>query len=327
MIFASECGHVRILKALLDCRDTLTPEHHDPVRENYERYGWLEGDNITRFWDMLLTTACMCAQVEVVQLLLERMLEPMQAVARYSHRITLSSNDDFGPAQTALVAEESERRAAMDHSADTKAPNKSFERLGQTYNLQPLCHHPSGIGNVLVQDLAQPRGSDVGPVRMLIDKVGINVHEGYFLATSTFDGRGQSGVSDGVDDEGKRLDMMPSMIDSRPSTRLTLMPPTLHTVPTLTTITKKKTGGLGPRTETEETENKPGVARRLKLISKTDQDGNTALHWVKAYGPPHAQAELLALRSRPDARNFGEVPTQGSLLATTRLSKYRRLLD
>ncbi|CAK7201634.1 hypothetical protein SEUCBS139899_004343 [Sporothrix eucalyptigena] len=286
MIFASECGHVRILKALLDCRDTLTPEHHDPVRENYERYGWLEGDNITRFWDMLLTTACMCAQVEVVQLLLERMLEPMQAVARYSHRITLSSNDDFGPAQTALVAEESERRAAMDHSADTKAPNKSFERLGQTYNLQPLCHHPSGIGNVLVQDLAQPRGSDVGPVRMLIDKVGINVHEGYFLATSTFDGRGQSGVSDGVDDEGKRLDMMPSMIDSRPR-----------------------------------------VARRLKLISKTDQDGNTALHWVKAYGPPHAQAELLALRSRPDARNFGEVPTQGSLLATTRLSKYRRLLD
>ncbi|KAL1898534.1 hypothetical protein Sste5346_003438 [Sporothrix stenoceras] len=76
---------------------------------------------------------------------------------------------------------------------------------------------------------------------------------------------------------------------------------------------------LGPDTDDVE---------RLARIHEVDADGNTALHWAIGYNLPHAQAALLELGARSDARNnVGEVPRQGTPPTTTRLDKYARHLE
>ncbi|CAK7207065.1 hypothetical protein SEUCBS139899_009873 [Sporothrix eucalyptigena] len=229
MIFAAEMGRVRILETLFDYRDTLTAAQYESVKIEYELLERESGSDMARCWGTPLTTACMCARVDVVRLLLKRMPEvdinacdkfgytPLQAVTRHSQR---ASSEDVGNHK------ESMRRIAivrllLAHGANMQAPDKSFERVGQTVqdafdasieqgefedNLRPLVYRPGGIGNALIQALARPAGGDVDLTRMLIDEVGIDVHKGYFFATAAFDGRGCNGVADDVDDEGVILD-------------------------------------------------------------------------------------------------------------------------
>ncbi|KAL1910806.1 hypothetical protein Sste5344_003349 [Sporothrix stenoceras] len=194
MISAAEMGRVRILEALLDYHDILTPVQYDAGTP--------------------LTMVCIRAHADVVRLRLKRMPE-----------VDINACYKFG--YTPLKTTELMRRIAivrilLAHGANMQVPNKSFERVGQTVqgafdtsiehgeregNLRPLVYRPGGIGNALIQALARPEGGDVRLTRMLIDEVGIDIHKGYFFATAAFDSRGCNGVADDVDDENVKLDM------------------------------------------------------------------------------------------------------------------------
>ncbi|KAL1909884.1 hypothetical protein Sste5344_004394 [Sporothrix stenoceras] len=86
------------------------------------------------------------------------------------------------------------------HGARSEAPDKGFERVGQT----PLVDRPGGVGNALIQALTWPQGADVALVRVLVNEAGIDAHEGYFAATACFEGTGTNGLGEDAeaDDEG-----------------------------------------------------------------------------------------------------------------------------
>lgn len=238
MISAAGWGSVRVLKALLDYRDNpLTSEHHEAIKEAQKEYEWrerFEGSNMARAWGTLLTKACMCAQVDVVRLLLDRMPEvdinacdkfgytPLQAVARHSERTAqaLDSHNDKHNYKLS-IQRMTIVRLLLGHGANKKAPETSFERVGQTVkdasnaspdnddpdnNLRPLVYRPGGIGNALIMALTRPASVDVLLTRILINEVDIDVHEGYFFATAAFDGRGQNSIADDVDVDGFQRD-------------------------------------------------------------------------------------------------------------------------
>ncbi|KAL1888276.1 hypothetical protein Sste5346_009668 [Sporothrix stenoceras] len=241
MVNAARLGRIRILEVLLNYLDALTHEQRKDVKKDYdseEKYV----ANTGNVWGTPLTAACLSAHVDVVRLLLARMPEvdinacdnygytPLQTVARHARRtIPSADRDRYGvsPAEVAAMDEESERRVEivrllLAHSAKKEAPDKSFTRVGQTAkeafdacegtwaedgypDLRVLVDRPRGIGNVLIQALVRPTGSDIRLTRMLIDDAGMDIHEGYFSPTATFDGRGENGVADDVDDEETKL--------------------------------------------------------------------------------------------------------------------------
>ncbi|CAK7200770.1 hypothetical protein SEUCBS139899_003469 [Sporothrix eucalyptigena] len=241
MVNAAGQGRVRILEVLLDYLDALTHEQRKDVKKNYDLKEKYEANTGT-VWGTPLTAACLYARIDIVRLLLARMPEvdinacdnygytPLQTVARHTRRTIPSADKDrygVSPAEVAAIDEESERRVEivrqlLAHGANKEAPNKSFARVGQTAkeafdacqsiwsengfpDLWVLVDRPRGIGNVLIQALIRPTGSDIRLIRMLIDDAGLDVHKGYFSPTATFDGRGKNGVADDVDDEETKL--------------------------------------------------------------------------------------------------------------------------
>lgn len=243
LIHATELGRPAILKALLDYRDSLTPEERDRAQREFELEETANFNEMGRRWGTPLTTACMCARADIVRLFLARMPEvdvnaydkygftPLQALARHSHRAALSANGyGLDPAHHPWMAVESKDRITivrmlLAHGARSRAPDKSFERVGQTVReamdawydylepeygkngLQPFFDRPGGIGNALIQALTQPRGGDAALTRILVDEAGIDVHEGYFAATACFEGTGTNGLADDVNEgEQEQID-------------------------------------------------------------------------------------------------------------------------
>ncbi|KJR86516.1 uncharacterized protein SPSK_02272 [Sporothrix schenckii 1099-18] len=241
MVNAARQGRVRILEVLLDSLDASTYEQRKDVKKNYDLEEKYDANTGT-VWGTPLTAACLNAHVDVVRLLLARMPEvdinacdnygytPLQTVARHARRtIPRADRDRYGvsPAEAVAMDKESERRVEivrllLAHSAKKEAPDKGFARIGQTAkeafdacqstwtengfpDLRVLVDRPRRIGNVLIQALVRPMGGDIRLTRMLIDDGGLDVHEGYFSPTATFDGRGDNGVADDVDDEETKL--------------------------------------------------------------------------------------------------------------------------
>ncbi|CAK7199472.1 hypothetical protein SEUCBS139899_002152 [Sporothrix eucalyptigena] len=63
IIYAAEMGRVRILKALLDYRDSLTPAQHDPVTDAYEYRERSSDMRTIRPWGTPLTTRLLMLRV------------------------------------------------------------------------------------------------------------------------------------------------------------------------------------------------------------------------------------------------------------------------
>ncbi|KAL1896557.1 hypothetical protein Sste5346_004591 [Sporothrix stenoceras] len=146
-IYATELGRHAVLTALLDYRDSFTPEERDRALREFD-IDEIANFN-TRKWGTPLTTACMCARIDIVRLFLTRMpevdinspdkfgLTPLQTVARHSHRTALSANGyGLDPAHYLEVAESKDRiaivRILLAHGARSRAPDKGFKRVGQT---------------------------------------------------------------------------------------------------------------------------------------------------------------------------------------------------
>ncbi|KAL1889994.1 hypothetical protein Sste5346_008573 [Sporothrix stenoceras] len=196
--WAVEMDHVAILTILLDYRDALAKEERLRVESAYEREERedLERANhedpdvrwpSSRPWGTVLTTACMCARANVVQLLLARMPEvdvnasdkfgytPLQAVARHAQGV-----------ERFTEAGESERRIAI-----VKMLLAGGARVDTKLNDKP---------NALLLALMPDGGrGDAELVRFLIDNVGIDIHEGFVGTTARLDGRGINGASDDED--------------------------------------------------------------------------------------------------------------------------------
>lgn len=218
-IYATELGRLASLTALLDYRDSLSPAERDRMQRAYDYEESL--DLNWRLWGTPLTTACMCAHVDVVRLFLARMpevdinapdkfgLNPLQTVARHAYTRGESQ------ARIAIV------RMLLAHGARAGAPDKGYELVGQTVReaenawcdrpaepgeeeggwpkRQPLVDRPGGVGNALIQAVTGPQGVDVELVRVLVDEAGSNVHEGYFAPTACFEGTGTDGPADDVE--------------------------------------------------------------------------------------------------------------------------------
>ncbi|KAL1889057.1 hypothetical protein Sste5346_009122 [Sporothrix stenoceras] len=215
IIFATELGRVATLTALLDYRDSLSPAERDRMEQEY---AYSESIDINwREWGTPLTTACMCAHVDVVRLFLARMpevdinapdkfgLNPLQTVARHAYTRGESQ------ARIAIV------RMLQAHGARAGPPDKGYELVGQTVReatnawidspveaseedewpkRQPLVDRPGGVGNALIQAVTGLQGADVALVRVLVDEAGIDVHKGYFAPTACFQGTGTDGPAD-----------------------------------------------------------------------------------------------------------------------------------